>query len=226
MFFTSNMQEYNYKLEITARSSLTDCFILSRRNDGRLERTSVDDNLSEMIKLWTKKCVYRAILVRDDRIIRSTHFSSRSSATWNSRLENVIARRERERIAESFECGNPREILETDVSANESIWRTSRRQGEAPYYTPHPPLPLPLHRCLHRLLFLLSPPGFSAFSAIAVVTTSCRLGRLSSRFCDPEFSSCKLHTLRLLHFLRGGWPWQMAAPLSLSFTRILTATGR
>lgn len=77
--------------------------------------------------------------------------------------------------------GNPREILETDVSANESIWRTSRRQGEeAPYYTPHPIPPRALrHRLLH-LLFLLSLSGSSAFSAIVVVTAFCHLGRLSS----------------------------------------------
>lgn len=123
-----------------------------------------------------------------------------------------------ERIAESFECGNPREILETDVSANESIWRTSRRQGEAPYYTPHPPLPLGLHRCLHHLLFLLSPPGFSAFSAIAIVTTSCHLGRLSS----PILRSWIL-LVQAAHFAPAltssgvAETWQMAAPLSLSF---------
>lgn len=112
----------------------------------------------------------------------------------------------RGRIAESFECGNPREILETDVSTNESIWRTSRRQGEAQYYTPHPlPPPLTPHRCLHRLLFLLSPPGFSAFSAIAVVTTSCRLGRLSSPILRSWIllvQSCTLCACS--HFLRGG----------------------
>lgn len=121
----------------------------------------------------------------------------------------------RGRIAESFECGNPREILETDVSANESIWRTSRRQGEAQYYTPHPlPPPLTPHRCLHRLLFLLSPPGFSAFSAIAVVTTSCRLGR----FCDPgSFSRKVAHFAPALTSSGVAKIWQMAAPLSLSF---------
>lgn len=134
----------------------------------------------------------------------------------------------RGRIAESFECGNPREILETDVSANESIWRTSRRQGEAQYYTPHPlppsscssPLPPPppfppltswflcFLRHRRRNDFLPSWPTLVADSAIL----------------DP--SRAKLHTLRLLS-LPPGWlrsgRWQH--PYRYPSTRILTATG-
>lgn len=114
-----------------------------------------------------------------NRVIHSTFLRARTSLRGQREFlasRNVTARWE----SQNRSSGNPREILETDVSANESIWRTSRRQGEAPYYTPHSTPPRALrHRLLH-LLFLLSPSGSSASSAIVVVTAFCHLSRLSS----------------------------------------------
>lgn len=141
------------------------------------------NNLSEMIKLWDgrKALLYRTC--QHNRVIHSTFLRAQTSLRGQREIlasSNVTARRAGERESQNHSSGNPREILETDVSANESIWRTSRRQGEAPYYTPHPTPLRALRHCLLHLLFLLSPSGSSAFSAIVVVTAFYHLGRLSS----------------------------------------------
>lgn len=141
------------------------------------------NNLSEMIKLWMGgRCCSRELVSIIASSIQLFFAFERlfEGTTRISRLEEgkVIARRADESESQNRSSGNPREILETDVSANESIWRTSRRQGEAPYYTPHPTPPRALRHCLLHLLFLLSPSGSSAFSAIVVVTAFCHLGWL------------------------------------------------
>lgn len=148
-------------------------------------------------------------------------------ATRNSRLENVIARREGERELQN------RSSVVIPVKFSRPTFPPTNRSGgqvdgkERPYYTPHPPLPLALHRCLCRLLFLLSPPGFSAFSAIAVVTTSYHLGRLSS----PILRSWIL-LVQAAHFApaltsSSEWlrPGRWQHPYRYLSTRILTATG-
>lgn len=119
----------------------------------------------------------------------------------NSRLENVIAK---EREEKERELRNRSSVVISVKFSRPTFPPTNRSGGQVDGKERHRitrlilPFLLLFARCLHRLLLLLSPPGFSAFSAIAVVTTSCHLGRLSSPIPRSWILLVRLHTLRLL----------------------------
>lgn len=100
---------------------------------------------------------------------------------------------------------------------------TSRRQGEVPY-TPHPSSRA--FATIALLLFLLSPPGFSAFSAIAsVVTASCHFDRHSRRrFRDP-FRAAAGSALARTSSLRSGWDLPDGSTLIIIHPRARIMTG-